>query len=102
MIFVANFYRPLTTTPEEALEVMREIEAACKLPFTAIVNNSNLGNSTTPEDIEKTDSKARELSQISGLPILFTSVEEKIAENVGLDNVFSMKLQEKYFDIKEN
>ena len=102
MIFVANFYRPLTTTPEEALEVMREIEAASKLPFTAIVNNSNLGNSTTPEDIEKTDSKARELSQISGLPILFTSVEEKIAENVGLDNVFSMKLQEKYFDIKEN
>lgn len=102
MIFVANFYRPLTTTPEEALEVMREIEAACKLPFTAIVNNSNLGNSTIPEDIEKTDSKARELSQISGLPILFTSVEEKIAENVGLDNVFSMKLQEKYFDIKEN
>lgn len=102
MIFVANFYRPLTTTPEEALEVIREIEAACKLPFTAIVNNSNLGNSTTPEDIEKTDSKARELSQISGLPILFTSVEEKIAENVGLDNVFSMKLQEKYFDIKEN
>ena len=31
MIFVANCYRPLTRTPEEALEVMREIEEACKL-----------------------------------------------------------------------
>ena len=29
MVFVANFYRPLTQTPEEALEVMGEIEAAC-------------------------------------------------------------------------
>ena len=102
MIFVANFYRPLTTTPEEALEVMREIEAACKLPFTAIVNNSNLGNVTVPEDIEKTDSKAKKLSEITGLPILFTAAEEKISEKVNLDNVFSMKLQEKYFDIKEN
>ena len=27
MIFVANSFRPLTRTPEEALEVMREIEA---------------------------------------------------------------------------
>ena len=31
MIFVANSYRPLTRTPEEALEVMREIEVACGL-----------------------------------------------------------------------
>ena len=43
MIFVANFYRPLTRTPAEALEVMREIEAAGGLPFTAIANNSNIG-----------------------------------------------------------
>ena len=28
MVFVANCYRPLTATPEDALEVMREIEAA--------------------------------------------------------------------------
>ena len=47
MIFVANCYRPLTRTPEEAMEVMREIEDACKLKFTDIVNNSNLGTETT-------------------------------------------------------
>ena len=100
MIFVANFYRPLTTTPEEALEVMREIEAASKLPFTAIVNNSNLGNATTPEDIEKTNEKAKKLSEISSLPLLFTVAEEKIADKVNLENVFGITLQNKYFDIK--
>ena len=51
MAFVANPYRPLTRTPEEALEVMREIEAACSLSFTCIVNNANLGTETTPEAV---------------------------------------------------
>ncbi len=97
MVFVANFYRPLTRTPEEALEVMREIEAASKIPFTAIVNNSNIGNETKPYDVEKTDKMAKKLAVISQLPLIFTSVNEKIAEEVKLDNVFPISLQEKYF-----
>ncbi len=101
MVFVANFYRPLTTTPADALEVMREIEAACGINFTAIVNNSNLGNATKPRDIEKTDVLAKELSKISGLPVIFTSTEASIASSVKLDNVFPLTLQNKYFDIKE-
>ena len=43
MAFVVNCYRPLTSTPEDALEIMREIEEACGLKFNCIVNNSNLG-----------------------------------------------------------
>ena len=46
MAFVANPCRPLTKTPEEALAVMREIEAAGGLPFTCIVNNANLAHET--------------------------------------------------------
>lgn len=102
MVFVANFYRPLTTTPEDALEVMREIEAACGICFTAIVNNSNLGNDTTADDVEKSNVKARRLSEISGLPVIFTSAEATLADNVKLPDVFPLTLQNKYFDIKEN
>ena len=100
MIFVANFYRPLTTTPEEALEVMREIEEAAKMKFTAIVNNSNLGNLTTAEDVNATAEKAKALSKLSNLPILFTTAVKGVAEKVEGD-VFELTLQEKYFDIKE-
>ena len=39
MVFVANFYRPLTPTAREALEIMREIAVAGGIPFTASVNN---------------------------------------------------------------
>lgn len=102
MIFVANFYRPLTTTAKEALEVMREIEAAGRLPFTAIVNNSNIGNETTAEDVLATVNRAEELSKISGLPVIFTTAESKVADELKskIDNVLPLKLQNKYFDIK--
>ena len=97
MVFVANFYRPLTQTPEEALEVMGEIELACGIRFTCIVNNSNLGGITTPADIQATEEKAKKLSELSGLPLWMTSAEASIAE----DGWFPMNLQEKYYDIKE-
>lgn len=100
MVFVANFMRPLTKTAEEALEVMREIELAGKIPFSAIVNNTNLAGLTDAETVEASNSEAKRLSEISGLPILFTSAEASVAPKVGLENVFPLNLQKKYFDIK--
>ena len=103
MLFVANFYRPLTRTAAEALEVMREIEAAGGIPFTAIVNNSNLGRDTTPEDVESTVPTVKELSRISGLPIKFTSVDERIYDKIKCIDSETVKLHltERYYDIKE-
>ena len=102
MLFVANFYRPLTRTPAEALEVMREIEAAGGIPFTAIVNNSNLGRITRPEEVVKTAELARELSALTGLPVKFTSVDERIYEkmpDIGSE-IIKLHLAERYYDIK--
>ena len=93
MCFVANFYRPLTRTAEEAYEVMQEIEQACKIKFTAIINNSNLGDDTTASDVTATDSELSKLLKLSGLKLLFTSVNE----TVNLDGTFKMRLQSKYF-----
>ena len=97
MVFVANFFRPLTRTPEEALEIMREIEAACKIPFTAIINNSNIGEETRAEDILKTIPLAEALSDISHLPLVATTANEKLCENEELKAVIGLKLQEKLF-----
>ena len=103
MVFVANCYRPLTRTPEDAMEVMAEIEAACGLKFTDIVNNSNLGTETTPETVLDAVPFMEELSRISGLPLWLTTAEETVA--AGLEGkaeyLLPMKLQEKYFDLPE-
>lgn len=101
MIFTVNFYRPLTTTVEEAYEVFREIEYASRLKFTKIVNNSNLGELTKAEDVLKTVEMTKELSKLTGVECMFTSVNEslfkEIEEKLGKGNVFPMVLQEKLF-----
>ena len=101
MIFVANCYRPLTRTPEEAMEVMAEIEAACGLRFTDLINNSNLGTETTPETVLASVPYMEKLSALSGLPIFATTAESRVAKALAevLPDVLSLQLQEKYFDL---
>ena len=101
MVFVANCYRPLTRTPEEAMEVMAEIQAACGLNFTCIANNSNLGPETAPETVLNSLDHMEELSALSGLPIWLHTVRADVAKALEgkLPNVFPLLLQEKYFDL---
>ena len=98
MAFVVNFCRPLTTTAAAALEVMREIEAACGLKFNCIVHNTNLGPETTVETLRDVADKLQELCDLSGLPLWFQSAPEKVAQELQ-GPVLAMTLQEKYFDI---
>ena len=74
MIYVVNKYRPLTRDADSAIEVMREIEAACKLKFTCIINNSNLGIETDADTVLSSQKYAEEISERTGLPILYTTV----------------------------
>ena len=90
-LFVVNFYRPLTQTVEAAIAVLREIEQACRLPFTGIVNNSSLGRETTAADITRTFPLAETLAAETGLPITFTSFECSIP--LHCENSFPIILQ---------
>ena len=103
MIFVANAYRPLTATPEDAIEVMREIETACGLKFTDIVNNSHLGNFTDVQTVLDTQDYIEKLCALSGLSLFCTTVREDLAAAVGahIPNVLPLQLQEKYFDLPD-
>ena len=102
MLFVANCCRPLTQTADEALEVMAEIEKACGLKFTDIVNNSNLGPMTDPAVLSESQAFITELCEKSGLPLYFTAVRADLAGKLsGIPNVFPLHLQEKYFDLPD-
>ncbi len=101
MAFVVNCYRPLTSTVEDTFEIMKEIEAACGLGFTCIVNNSNLGPETTVETVLDSIDFVNKLSEVVGLPVWLTTAEESIAEKLSDFNVLPMKLQKKIFDIPD-
>lgn len=75
---VINMFRPLTKTAEDTVGVMKEIEAASGLRFTGLVNNSNLGEETTPETVLSSLPYAEETARLTGLPIVMTTVEKEL------------------------
>ena len=100
MVLVINCFRPLTPDAQSTLEVMREIETASNITFTAIINNSNIGPETTKEDVKNSLAYAKEISEITGLPILFTTVKESLYEELKgeTDNLLPLTLQSKIND----
>ena len=101
MAFVVNCYRPLTSTVADTAEIMQEIEAACGLGFTCIVNNSNLGPETTAQTVLDSVDFVNKLSEVTGLPVWLTTAEEGVAKELTDLNVLPMKLQKKIFDIPD-
>lgn len=99
MLMVVNAYRPLTRDAASTLEVMREIETACSINFTGIINNSNLGAETTPDDVLKTVTYADEVSKAAGIPVVLTTAEKSVAEKLEgkIKDLFAIKLQKKIF-----
>ena len=82
MLLVINKFRPLTPDSASTIGVMREIEAAAGMKFTGIVNNSNLGDETTAEDILGSLAYAEEIAAASGLPVKMTTVKHDLFDSV--------------------
>lgn len=82
MLYVVNCRRFLTSTADEALALMYEIEAAAGMKHTAIVNNTNLLYETTAEVLESSQKFAEEIAEKAGLPIEYTCVPMGIAAKV--------------------
>lgn len=80
MLYVVNGYRYLTRTAEEAAEILGEIEKKARLTVTGVVNNSNLSNDTTAQDVARTMGFAQETADRYGVPFLFTTVSKSLAE----------------------
>lgn len=97
MFLVINRYRPLTPDAESTVEIMHEIETAASLRFTGIINNSNLGALTDPQTVLSSLDYAREVSELSGLPLVLTSAEEGVAAQLEsqVENLFPMRLQKR-------
>ncbi len=101
MAFVVNCFRPLTSTVEDTVAIMREIEAAAGLEFTCIVNNSNLGAETTAQTVLDSVDFAERLSDECGLPIWMHTAERSVAEQLSGICVMPMILQKKFFDLPD-
>ena len=97
MLMVVNKFRPLTPDAPSTIEVMREIEWACGIPFTGIINNSNLAGETVATDILKSQSYAKEVAELANLPLVLTTVEDRLYDELKdkISPLFRLKLQKK-------
>lgn len=101
MLAVVNAARPLTRTAEETVAVLREIESASQLPFTGIVNNTNLGPATTAEDVLASVPYAESVADALGLPIAFTCAKAALVPELEgkVDNLFPLEIQRLYYQL---
>lgn len=82
MLLVINKFRPLTRDCASTLAVMTEIETACGMKFTGIINNSNLGDETTADDVISSAAYADGISEVTGLPVRMTTVKEELYDTL--------------------
>ena len=94
MFLIINKYRYETRTPEETLEIMKEIEEVAGIKFTAIINNSNLGRETTKDVILNSLDYAKEVEKLTGLKVKYTSVRSDLVSEVDglIENILPLNL----------
>lgn len=96
MLYVVNSCRNMTALPEDAIEILREIECVSGLKATKIVNNTHLMNETDELIIKKGTEFTKKVSDLSGLPVLCTTLRRDLSENSAFsclaDNIYSIDI----------
>lgn len=104
MLAVVNASRPLTRTPQDTVDVLREIEEACALRFTGIVNNTNLGQNTTAETVLASVTYAEGISRMMSVPVRFTCCAAALEPELRgrIPALFPLHIQKLYYQIERN
>ena len=70
---VVNIRRPLSGTMEKIIRLQEEMEVHSRLKITGMINNTNLAQVTTPEELRDGYEMIRQVSEKTGVPVLYTS-----------------------------
>jgi hypothetical protein len=94
---VINASRPLTAAPDDCAGILREIEAAARIRFTGLANNTHLAAETTPETVLASLPYAEAVSELTGLPIAMTAARQDLASMLEgkVPNLFALRILNK-------
>lgn len=82
ILYLVNKYRVQTAKPQEAVEILREIEKASRVKATAIINNSHLQQFTDEDTVLRSTEYAEDVSRLVKLPVLATTAPKEIAKTL--------------------
>ena len=83
---VVNIRRPLAGTVERILHLQEEMEIHSRLKITGMINNTNLATATTDADLRDGYEIIREVSEKSGVPVLYTSGRKEFLDKFLSEN----------------
>ena len=77
-----------------SLLYVTQLEQAAGMRFTGIVNNSNIGDETTAREVLESIAYAESISEITGLPVKFTTVKSELAGEISekIKNIMQIKI----------
>lgn len=77
---VVNIRRPLAGTVEKIRHLQEEMEIHSRLKITGMINNTNLAQLTTPEELRDGYEMIREVSDLTGVPVKYTSGKKQLLD----------------------
>lgn len=77
---IVNVFRPMSETPEKILKLMGDIEGFARQKVTGFVNNSNLLNFASAEDLRRGYEVIKGASELSGIPVAHTTGRREFLE----------------------
>jgi hypothetical protein len=95
LMFIINANREKTQTVQEVLNYIDIIEANAKLKVTKLVNNTHMLRETTLDDVLKGYKVAKEVSDITGIPLKYNTCPEALVDQVPKDlegEIFPIKM----------
>jgi len=78
VLAVINLMRPLTSTVEEVVEYVHELKR-----IDGLINNTHLGEETTPEIVQEGARLVHEAAKILNLPVIATTALKEIYKQIG-------------------
>lgn len=77
---IVNVFRPMSESPEKIIKLKGELEGFARQKVTGFVNNSNLLNYASAEDLRRGYEVLRETSNLTGIPIVHTTGRKKFLD----------------------
>lgn len=96
MWMVVNANRPNTQNARDVLEYIKGIQDNSRISITGLINNTHMIRETSKDDIIRGNKLVEEVSNDTGLPIVFTSVLEEVVKDLPKEikgEIFPIKLK---------
>ncbi len=77
---IVNVFRPMSESSEKIIKLKGELEGFARQKVTGFVNNSNLLNYASAEDLRRGYDVLRETSDLTGIPIVHTTGRKKFLD----------------------